>query len=130
MNIRADGNIGIGTTNPSANLDVVGTGIISSNLTVSGTLQNPNHIGVSNIVYNDVSLGEKLISWERAQSKYYGLGITGGTIYMHGDSLGNVSIGNGSSISSYTEAATWFCDIRKWRYLYIEKFSCKWKFNY
>ena len=41
----------------------------------------------------------------RARSNYYGLGITGGTIYIHGDSGGTVSIGNGSSISSYTEAA-------------------------
>ena len=58
-----------------------GNGIFDNNLTISGTLQNPNHIGVSNIAYNDVSLGEKLILWGRAQSNYYGLGITGGTIY-------------------------------------------------
>ena len=31
-------------------------------------------------------------------------GITGGTIYIHGDSGGTISLGNGSSITSYTEA--------------------------
>ena len=43
------------------NLNVTASQINSRNLTISGTLQNPNHIGVSNIAYNDVSFGEKLI---------------------------------------------------------------------
>ena len=37
--IKEDGNVGIGTTNPNAKLDVVGSAIISDSLTVGGTIQ-------------------------------------------------------------------------------------------
>ncbi len=56
--INTDGNIGIGTTSPTASLDVSGMATISANLTMGGQVQvgrfgaEPTQVGVGSMYYN------------------------------------------------------------------------------
>ena len=105
----------VGTSMPNyltRNETILPSSFLASSLTSLGTLSSlivsgqstlNTVIGVSNLAFIDTSLGEKIVLWGRTASNYYGLGITSGTIYIHGDSGGSVSIGNGSNINSYTE---------------------------
>lgn len=55
MRINSSGNIGIGTTNPTNNLDIVGTACVSSSLT-SGALYSSNST-ITNLVSTNLSVG-------------------------------------------------------------------------
>lgn len=73
MSLQADGNVGIGTTSPSAKLDVQGDTVISSNTTIKGNTTIPNGY----LSFNQQN-GQLIQLWDPGHT----IGIQGSTTYF------------------------------------------------
>ena len=99
LKINNVGNVGIGTTNPSKKLDVIGNGSFSTNLSVGGTLTLPQGAGANKILQSDASGNA---SWVTAA------GIGGTDTLSAGQGISITSVGVGRTVAlNLASANTW-----------------------
>jgi hypothetical protein len=110
MTILNTGNVGIGKTNPTQRLDVVGNGAFTGTLAaasatvpvINGNTSFTNNVGINttnaNFPLNFANvLGDKINLWGTSGA-HYGFGVQGSLLQIHSDvATSDVAFGHGSS---------------------------------